>query len=230
MERQQPEPARDGPREIPGARSGSGRPSSGGTIVKQLQRLGASCDWSRERFTMDEGLSRAVIKVFVELYREGPDLQGQAAGQLGPEAADGDHRSRSRAGRGQGPSLVHPLSDRGQTSARRSASFIVVATTRPETMLGDTGVAVHPDDERYKASGRQACDPAAGRPPDSDRRRRIFRSGEGLRRGQDHAGARLQRFRGRQASQLAAISIFDQEGCMALVGNEDYLRGCPRAR
>ena len=75
---------------------------SGGTITRQLKRLGASCDWSRERFTMDEGLSRAVLKVFVYALQRGPDLQGQAAGQLGPEAADRDLRSRGAAGRGAG--------------------------------------------------------------------------------------------------------------------------------
>ena len=87
---------------------------SGGTIINQLKRLGASCDWSRERFTMDEGLSRAVLKVFVELYRAGPDLQGQAAGQLGPEAADRDLRPRGAAGRGEGPPLALHVSDRGR--------------------------------------------------------------------------------------------------------------------
>ena len=87
---------------------------SGGTIINQLKRLGASCDWSRERFTMDEGLSRAVLKVFVELYRAGPDLQGQAAGQLGPEAAHRHLRPRSAAGRGEGAPLALPVSDRRQ--------------------------------------------------------------------------------------------------------------------
>ncbi len=82
--------------------------------------------------------------------------------------------------------------------------FIMVATTRPETMLGDTAVAVHPDDERYQASGRQdACVLPHRRPPDPDRRRRLCRPGEGHRRGQDHAGPRLQRLRGRPAPQPA---------------------------
>ena len=84
-------------------------------------------------------------------------------------------------------------------SGEETGEVLTVATTRPETMLGDTGVAVHPEDERYSALVGQACAPAAGRAADRDRRRRIFRSGKGHRRGQDHAGARLQRFRGRQA-------------------------------
>ncbi len=87
---------------------------SGGTIINQLKRLGASCDWSRERFTMDEGLSKAVLKVFVAALPRRPDLQGQAAGQLGPEAADRDLRSRSDAGRDQGASLAPALSARRQ--------------------------------------------------------------------------------------------------------------------
>ena len=83
---------------------------SGGTIIQQLKRLGASCDWSRERFTMDEGLSRAVRKVFVELYRPRSHLQGQAAGQLGPQAAHRHLRPRGAAGRGEGTSVALPLS------------------------------------------------------------------------------------------------------------------------
>ena len=89
----------------------------------------------------------------------GADLQGQAAGQLGPEAADRDLRPRGAAGRGQGPSLALQISDR-----RRADEFIIVATTRPETMLGDTAVAVHPDDERSSTSiGKNAILPLVGR-------------------------------------------------------------------
>ena len=131
---------------------------SGGIIVNQLKRLGASCDWSRERFTMDEGLSKAVLKVFVELYQCRADLQGQAARQLGPEAAHRDFRSRSAAGRGQG------ISGTSSIRSRESDEFIVVATTRPETMLGDTAVAVHPENERLKhLIGKTAVLPLVGR-------------------------------------------------------------------
>ena len=94
---------------------------SGGTIINQLKRLGASCDWSRERFTMDEGLSRAVLKVFVDALQRGPDLQGQATGQLGPEAADRDLRPRGAAGRGEGSSLAHQVSDRGAATSPSSS-------------------------------------------------------------------------------------------------------------
>ena len=94
MERQQPG-RRDMGREKFLERVWEWKAESGGTIVNQLKRLGASCDWSRERFTMDEGLSKAVLKVFVDTLSRGPDLQGQAAGQLGPQAAHRDLRSRS---------------------------------------------------------------------------------------------------------------------------------------
>src|SRR5262245_4709336 len=95
----------------------------------------------------------------------GADLQGQAAGQLGPEAADRDLRPRSAADRGQGASLAHPLSA-GRRGIRSNdpSTFITVATARPETMLGDVAVAVHPDDERYRhLVGRHAILPLVGR-------------------------------------------------------------------
>ena len=151
---------------------------------------------------MDEGLSRAVAEGLRRALRGRADLQGQAAGQLGPEAADRDLRPRGEQVEVEGPALAHPLSDRGRAGAR----FITVATTRPETMLGDTAVAVHPDDERYRDLVGKNARPAAGRPPHPDRRRRLRRSGEGHRRGEDHAGARLQRFRGRPAPRPAARS------------------------
>ena len=113
MERQEPDRRAIGREEFV-EKVWAWKAESGGTIINQLKRLGASCDWSRERFTMDEGLSRAVLKVFVELYRAGPDLPGQAAGQLGPEAPDRDLRPRGRAGRDQGQALAFPLSDRGR--------------------------------------------------------------------------------------------------------------------
>ena len=93
------------------------REESGGIILQQLRRLGASCDWSRERFTMDEGLSRAVLTVFVALYKERADLQGQAPGQLGPEVPHRDLRPRGRAARGQGQPLALQVPDRGRGGA-----------------------------------------------------------------------------------------------------------------
>ncbi|HZQ11384.1 MAG TPA: valine--tRNA ligase [Pseudolabrys sp.] len=124
---------------------------SGGTIVNQLKRLGASCDWSRERFTMDEGLSKAVLKVFVELYREGLIYKDKRLVNWDPKllTAISDLEVIQVETKGHLWHLRYPIE--GKTfNPEDPSSFIVVATTRPETMLGDTAVAVHPDDERYK--------------------------------------------------------------------------------
>lgn len=135
---------------------------SGGAITGQLKRLGASCDWSRERFTMDEGLSRAVTKVFVELYRKGllyrdkrlvnwdPHFQ-TAISDLEVEQKEVDgHYWHLRYPLADGVTYEHPVKDEdGNPAGSETRNYIVVATSRPETMLGDTGVAVHPEDERY---------------------------------------------------------------------------------
>ena len=118
---------------------------SGGTIVQQLRRLGASCDWSRERFTMDEGLSRAVIKVFVELYRQGLIYKDKRLVNWDPGllTAISDLEVEPREVNGHLWHFKYPLAD-------APGQFVIVATTRPETMLGDSAVAVHPDDPRYR--------------------------------------------------------------------------------
>src|SRR5262249_49378725 len=118
---------------------------SGGTIVNQLKRLGASCDWSRERFTMDEGLSRAVLKVFVQLYNDGLIYKDKRLVNWDPKllTAISDLEVQQVEVRGSLWHIKYPIL--GEPSR-----FIVVATTRPETMLGDMAVAVHPADERYK--------------------------------------------------------------------------------
>ena len=118
---------------------------SGGTIIKQLKRLGASCDWDRERFTMDEGLSKAVRKAFVELHREGLIYRDKRLVNWDPKlhTAISDIEVESVETKGNMWHFKYPI--KGE-----EGKFIIVATTRPETMLGDTGVAVHPDDERYK--------------------------------------------------------------------------------
>ncbi|MFG1423408.1 valine--tRNA ligase [Roseixanthobacter liquoris] len=117
---------------------------SGGTIVNQLKRLGASCDWSRERFTMDEGLSRAVLKVFVELHRAGLIYKDKRLVNWDPKllTAISDLEVQPIETKGNLWHLRYPVEG-------EDGRFIVVATTRPETMLGDTAVAVHPEDERY---------------------------------------------------------------------------------
>ncbi|MEM8820952.1 MAG: valine--tRNA ligase, partial [Pseudomonadota bacterium] len=179
---------------------------SGDTITTQLKRLGASCDWSRERFTMDDGLSRAVLKVFVALYEEGliykdqrlvnwdpkfqtaiSDLeveQVESKGSLTWEAGDPEapfsadalakalktdasgHMYHFRYPLKDGETVRVPVAFDGDGAATEwdERDYIVVATTRPETMLGDTAVAVHPDDERYKSLiGKTVILPLVGR-------------------------------------------------------------------
>ncbi len=132
---------------------------SGGTIVRQLRRLGASCDWSRERFTLDEGLSAAVRKVFVALHKQGLVYRAKRLVNWQPElqTAVSDLEVVNLEVAGHMWRFRYPIE--GQ-----DGRFIVVATTRPETMLGDTAVAVHPDDERYKdLVGKQVRLPLVGR-------------------------------------------------------------------
>jgi len=118
---------------------------SGGTITRQLRRLGASPDWSRERFTMDPGLSQAVQTVFIQLYDQGLIYRGQRLVNWDPKllTAISDLEVVSEEEDGHLWHLKYPLSD--------GSGHLIVATTRPETMLGDAAVAVHPDDKRYQA-------------------------------------------------------------------------------
>jgi valyl-tRNA synthetase len=132
---------------------------SGGTITNQLKRLGASCDWSRERFTLDEGLSAAVRKVFVTLYKEKLIYRDKRLVNWDPhfQTAISDLEVEQREVDGHYWRFAYPLED--------GSGEIIVATTRPETMLGDTAVAVHPTDERYKAMiGRAVRLPIVNRP------------------------------------------------------------------
>ncbi|MBV9393410.1 MAG: valine--tRNA ligase, partial [Methylobacteriaceae bacterium] len=148
MERQEPN-RRDLGRDKFLQRVWAWKAESGGTIINQLKRLGASCDWSRERFTMDEGLSRAVAKVFVQLYREGLIYKDKRLVNYDPklQTAISDLEVQQVEIKGSLWHFKYPIVD---ASARDTGEFITVATTRPETMLGDTAVAVHPDDERYR--------------------------------------------------------------------------------
>src|SRR6186713_2079855 len=132
MERQQPG-RREMGREAFVKRVWEWKAESGGTIVNQLKRLGASCDWSRERFTMDEGLSRAVLKVFVELYNEGLIYRDKRLVNWDPEfqSALSNLEVEMKEEKGNLWHFKYPLKD-------DPSRFIVVATTRPETMLGDT--------------------------------------------------------------------------------------------
>ncbi|OEE51416.1 valine--tRNA ligase [Enterovibrio norvegicus] len=124
---------------------------SGGTITKQLRRLGASVDWDRERFTMDDGLSNAVQEVFVRLFQEDLIYRGKRLVNWDPKlhTAISDLEVENKDVKGHMWHFRYPLADGVKTADGKD--YIVVATTRPETMLGDTGVAVNPEDPRYKA-------------------------------------------------------------------------------
>jgi valyl-tRNA synthetase len=131
---------------------------SGGTITRQLRRLGASCDWSRERFTLDEGLSAAVRKVFVTLYKQGLIYRDKRLVNWDPrfQTAISDLEVQQLEVEGAYYHFAYPFED--------GSGEIVIATTRPETMLGDTAVAVHPDDERYQGLiGKMLAHPITGR-------------------------------------------------------------------
>jgi valyl-tRNA synthetase len=123
---------------------------SGGTITSQMRRLGDSVDWDRERFTMDEGLSKAVLEVFVQLYKDDLIYRGKRLVNWDPklQTAISDLEVENKEQQGFIWHLRYPLAD-GATTAD-GKDYLVVATTRPETMLGDVCVAVHPDDERYQ--------------------------------------------------------------------------------
>ena len=136
---------------------------SGGAIVNQLKRLGASCDWSRERFTMDEGLSAAVLKVFVDLHAQGLIYRDKRLVNWDPkfQTAISDLEVQQIETKGNLWHFDYPVVDE---SGAETGAVITVATTRPETMLGDTAVAVHPEDERYTALvGKRVRLPLVGR-------------------------------------------------------------------
>ena len=132
---------------------------SGGTISKQLRRLGASLHWETERFTLDEGLSKAVLEVFVRLHEEGMIYRGKRLVNWDPvlKTSISDLEVESQEEQGHLWHFRYPLAD-------QTGKFLVVATTRPETMLGDTAVAVSPEDDRYKSMvGKEIILPLTGR-------------------------------------------------------------------
>ncbi|PVB63650.1 valine--tRNA ligase [Labrenzia sp. 011] len=151
---------------------------SGGMIFNQLKRLGASCDWSRERFTMDDGLSSAVLKVFIQLYRENLIYKDKRLVNWDPAllTAISDLEVEQRELNGHLWHFRYPLEggatyeapvdwdDEGKPTAFETRDYIVVATTRPETMLGDTAVAVNPEDPKYRdLIGKHVVLPLVGR-------------------------------------------------------------------
>ena len=192
---------------------------SGGTIINQLKRLGASCDWSRERFTMDEGLSKAVLEVFVTLFHDGLIYKDKRLVNWDPKlhTAISDLEVQQIETKGHLWHFRYPI-------AGEEGRFITVATTRPETMLGDTAVAVHPDDERYKdLIGKHVVLPLVGR--------HIPIVGDDYADPETGSGAvkitpahDFNDFEVGKRHDLAMISVLDEEGQMALAGNEDFMR------
>jgi valyl-tRNA synthetase len=140
----------------------------GGIITKQHRRLGVSCDWERERFTMDEGLSRAVREAFVQLYEKGLIYRGEYLINWSPglQTAVSDLEVEYQDEEGKLYYFKYMLSDSttDRTRLKPGKDYVIVATTRPETVLGDTAVAVHPEDERYQhLIGKMVVVPVLGR-------------------------------------------------------------------
>ncbi|WP_412049047.1 valine--tRNA ligase [Hoeflea sp. Naph1] len=212
---------------------------SGGIIFNQLKRLGASCDWSRERFTMDEGLSRAVLEVFVSLYKEGLIYKDKRLVNWDPEllTAISDLEVEPVEIKGNlwhfrypladGVTYEHPVSydEESDTYQYETRDYIIVATTRPETMLGDTAVAVNPEDARYKdLIGKQVILPLVGR--------RIDIVGDDY--ADQTAGSGVVKitpahdfndFEVGKRHHLKAINILTTDARVTLKDNEDFLEG-----
>jgi len=199
---------------------------SGGTIVNQLKRLGASCDWSRERFTMDEGLSKAVLKVFVELYRDRLIYKDKRLVNWDPKlsTAISDLEVVQVETKGSLWHLRYPLE--GKTfNPEDPSTFIVVATTRPETMLGDAAVAVHPDNERYKALvAKNVILPLVGRkiPIIADEYSDPEKGSGAVKITPAHD---FNDFEVGKRHNLPQINILSIEAKIALKGNDDFMAG-----
>jgi len=225
---------------------------SGGAIMNQLKRLGASCDWSRERFTMDEGLSEAVREVFVTLYKQGLIYKDKRLVNWDPKllTAISDLEVEQVEMQGNlwhfryplepGVTYEHPfnLDEEGNKTAWRPSDgepagyetrdYLVVATTRPETMLGDSGVAVHPDDPRYKGLiGKSVVLPLVGRSipivgdeyPDPEAGTGAVKMTPAHDFNDFDVGKR---------HDLKQINILTTEAAITLADNEDFLDGLER--
>ena len=193
---------------------------SGGTIINQLRRLGASPDWTRERFTMDPGLAAAVRKVFVQLYREGLIYRDKRLVNWDPvmHTVISDLEVDNRETSGQLWHIRYPIEG-------EPGRFLVVATTRPETMLGDTGVAVHPDDARFAdLVGKQVRLPLVGRliPIVADEYADPEMGSGAVKITPGHD---FNDFEVGRRHKLQIINIFDRDAHVVLQGNYDALAG-----
>lgn len=199
---------------------------SGGLIFNQLRRLGASCDWSRERFTMDEGLSKAVLEVFVTLYKEGLIYKDKRLVNWDPKllTAISDLEVEQREIKGNLWHFRYPL-EGVAFDAENPDTYIVVATTRPETMLGDSGIAVNPEDPRYQARiGKNAVLPLVGR--------KLPIVGDDYADPESGSGAvkitpahDFNDFEVGKRNNLRKINIMSQEATILLKDNEDFAEG-----
>ncbi|MHA1189300.1 MAG: valine--tRNA ligase [Alphaproteobacteria bacterium] len=238
IERQEPDRRAIG-RETFVAKIWKWKDESGGIIVNQLKRLGASCDWSRERFTMDEGLSAAVRKVFVALHKQGliyrdkrlvnwdPKLRTAISDLEVEQVETNGHLWHFRYPLEGGATYKFPVAhdEAGAATEWEERDYITVATTRPETMLGDTGIAVHPDDGRYKALiGKFAILPLVGR--------RIEIVADDYADPEAGSGAvkitpahDFNDFEVGRRHDLPLVNIFDAEANVILQPNLDFTRG-----
>lgn len=229
MERQLPS-RRDMGREKFLERVWEWKAESGGTIINQLKRLGASCDWSRERFTMDEGLSKAVLKVFVNLYRSGLIYKDKRLVNWDPKllTAISDLEVVQVEVKGSLWHLRYPIE--GKTfNPDDPSTYITVATTRPETMLGDTAIAVHPGNEKIgHLIGQYAILPLVGR--------RIPIIGDDYADPEKGSGAvkitpahDFNDFEVGKRHDLPQINIFDTEARLNLKDNDAFLEGVEKS-
>ena len=213
---------------------------SGDAIINQLKRLGASCDWNRNRFTMDRGFHDAVLKVFVRLHRDGIIFRGKRLVNWDPhfETAISDIEVeqvevdgslwRLRYPLEDGETYRHPTAfdDSGKPVAWENRDYLVVATTRPETMLGDTGVAVNPDDDRYvHLIGKTVKLPLAGRsmPIVADHHADPEKGTGAVKITPAHD---FNDWEVGRRTGLRAINVMSPRAEMALKGNEDFAEGC----
>ncbi|RFB80158.1 valine--tRNA ligase [Methylovirgula sp. 4M-Z18] len=199
---------------------------SGGEIINQLKRLGASCDWSRERFTMDEGLSKAVLKVFVQLYKQGLIYKDKRLVNWDPkfQSAISDIEVQQVEVKGNLWHFKYPVVD---ADGRETGEFVVVATTRPETMLGDTAVAVHPDDARYRhLQGHNVRLPLVGRliPVVADEYSDPEKGTGAVKITPAHD---FNDFEVGKRHKLPIINVLDSEAKLELKGNQAFLDGLP---
>ncbi|WP_068316045.1 valine--tRNA ligase [Polycladidibacter hongkongensis] len=212
---------------------------SGGMIFNQLKRLGTSCDWSRERFTMDEGLSKAVLEVFVTLHKEGLIYKDKRLVNWDPKllTAISDLEVEQKDTKGHMWHFRYPLADGvsyefpiafdedGKATEFERRDYIVIATTRPETMLGDTAVIVHPDDERFKdLVGKEIVLPLVGRriPIIADDYVEMDTGTGAMKVTPAHD---FNDFDIGKRHDLRMISVMDREAKIVLADNEEFLEG-----